>query len=225
MAPKPVFTDYVVGVDIGQVNDYTAISVVQRYVTQEFILPARAGVLQSVPVKSTLTYRVGRLERLELGMPYPDQVQHIKTLYGSVKKKGSARLIVDATGVGRPIVDLLRKERLAPIGVVITGADSETRGDGMYRVPKRNLASLGQVAFQSGRLQVPQSLRLADVLLKELKAFKVEIKRNGHDTYGNDWREAEHDDLVLALLLAVWWGEKHAPMTPELRQRLNALYR
>jgi hypothetical protein len=39
-------------------------------------------------------------------------------------------------------------------------------------------------------------------------AFKVEITKSGHDTYGNDWRENEHDDLVLAVALAAWAGER-----------------
>ena len=38
-------------------------------------------------------------------------------------------------------------------------------------------------------------------------AFKVTLSASGHDSYANDWRENPHDDLVLAVALAVWLGE------------------
>ena len=49
---------------------------------------------------------------------------------------------------------------------------------------------------------------MADTLTKELFGFKVTITSKGNDTYGNDWRENPHDDLVLSTLLAAYWGEK-----------------
>lgn len=33
--------------------------------------------------------------------------------------------------------------------------------------------------------------------------FKVKISTSGHDSY-EAWREGDHDDLVLAALLALW---------------------
>ena len=85
------------------------------------------------------------------------------------------------------------------------------RADGFYRVPKRNLVSTGQVLLQSQRLKIHSSLPLADTLTKELLAFKVTITAKGNDTYGNDWRENPHDDLVLSTLLAAYFGEKSEP--------------
>ena len=44
----------------------------------------------------------------------------------------------------------------------------------------------------------------------KVRAFKVSISLKGHDSYGNDvgmWRENAHDDLVLAVALAAWFGE------------------
>jgi len=50
--------------------------------------------------------------------------------------------------------------------------------------------------------------------MRELDGFKVSINARGHDTYGNDvgmWRENPHDDLVLAVALAAWYGENVKP--------------
>jgi hypothetical protein len=48
-----------------------------------------------------------------------------------------------------------------------------------------------------------------EALTSELKNFRVKISATGHDTYGASadslsWREAPHDDLVLALACALW---------------------
>jgi hypothetical protein len=48
-------------------------------------------------------------------------------------------LAVDATGGGRPVVDLLRGKRLGSarfLPTVITGGESESYAEGYYRLPK-----------------------------------------------------------------------------------------
>jgi hypothetical protein len=45
------------------------------------------------------------------------------------------------------------------------------------------------------------------VLVKELKAFKVTVTTAGHETF-EAWRERDHDDLVLAVALAVWLSDR-----------------
>lgn len=200
--------DLYMGVDLGQAHDYTAITVVER-------------IKRRRNEKTHVIYQVGHLERLPLGTSYPEQVATIKerqeellgpstVVDGQVGREARVKIIVDATGVGRPVVDMLRKEGLKVEAVIITGGDAEGHGDGFHRVPKRNLVSIGQVLLQTGRLRIHKSLPLADVLTAEMLAFKVAISRRGHDSYGNDWRENDHDDQVLATLLAVWWPE-HRP--------------
>jgi hypothetical protein len=47
------------------------------------------------------------------------------------------------------------------------------------------------------------SLPEAVTLTRELESFQVKITESAHDTYGA-WREGAHDDLVLAVALALW---------------------
>jgi hypothetical protein len=42
----------------------------------------------------------------------------------------------------------------------------------------------------------------AEVLTRELEGFKVKITPAANETFGT-WRDGEHDDLVLAVALAV----------------------
>jgi hypothetical protein len=119
------------------------------------------------------------------------------------------RLVVDATGVGRPVVDLLRAARLDPLPVVITGGDTESHEDGFWRVPKRDLVSRLQVVLQAKRITFAEGMRDVQILVQELLNFQVKITTNAHDTYGA-WREGTHDDYVLAVAIAVWAGERFA---------------
>jgi hypothetical protein len=114
-------------------------------------------------------------------------------------------LAVDATGVGAPVVDLFRRERinaeLVPIQIV-AGANV-TEENGMFRVPKRDLVSVVQVGLQNRMLKIAERLDLAETLSRELQNFTVKITNAANDVYGA-WREGTHDDLVLAVALAVW---------------------
>jgi hypothetical protein len=97
---------------------------------------------------------------------------------------------------------------LVPGAITITGGETvsrETRN--RFRVAKRELVGCLQVLLQTGRLKIASALPEAELLVKELLAFQVKITSNAHDTYGA-WREGAHDDLVLALALATWYGEK-----------------
>jgi hypothetical protein len=191
---------YYVGLDLGQANDYTAIAVVEE-----------TGERGESPL------HVRHLERPPLGTYYPEQVARVKELvespelleerldYGLRKVVTiPPELVVDATGVGRPVVDMLRKEGLSFSPVLITGGDVEHHEHGFYRVPKRNLVSSVQIALQSGQLKIAEELELAETLRRELLNFRIKVNiSTAHDSY-EAWREGDHDDLVLAVALACW---------------------
>ena len=190
--------DFVFGVDLGQANDFTAITIMERIieVVDDEAQPSR--------------YHVRHLQRLKTGTSYPDVVEIVGRLLKSLPHRDRApALIVDATGVGRPVVDLMRKAGLYPVAVTITGgANENSAGNFSHSIPKRNLVSCLQIALQSGRLKVARGLPEAETLIKELQNFKVKISLSGHDSY-EAWRESIHDDLVLSASLAVWWAERN----------------
>jgi hypothetical protein len=73
-------------------------------------------------------------------------------------------------------------------------------------VPKLELVSTMQVLLQSHRLIVASSLPYAALLMNELVNFKLKQPPKSDEIA--DWREAPHDDLVLAVAMAVWKGER-----------------
>ena len=83
-------------------------------------------------------------------------------------------LVVDATGVGAPVVDMLRRAdlpcRLMP--VTITGGEHDAPVQAGIHVPKRELLTGLQVLVQSRGLQIPRKLMLADALIREMVGMK-----------------------------------------------------
>ena len=126
---------------------------------------------------------------------------------------GDVYCVVDATGVGRPVVDMLHDAKIRPlIAVTITGGDTVSRDGTDYRVPKRDLVSTLQVELQNDRLKIAEGLDLSAILVREMQNFRVKINiATGHDSY-EAWREGDHDDLVLAVALALWYAVELRPV-------------
>jgi hypothetical protein len=65
------------------------------------------------------------LERYELGTPYPQVIEHVSRLLVRHPIRGHldhTRLLVDATGVGRPVVDSFRRGASTPSASPSTAA-------------------------------------------------------------------------------------------------------
>jgi hypothetical protein len=188
---------YYVGVDLGQAQDYTAVAVIER---AELVHPERDPLTWSF--RSETRFHVRHAERVPLGSPYPEVVEHVRRLVKREPLAGQATVIVDATGVGAPVVDLMRRSGLGcrVIPVVITSGDLESSDGTRYRVPKRDLIAGLQVALQRRRLQVAGTLRAAGALAEELRGMRLRTTSEGYEQYSG----RRHDDLVVALALG-WW--------------------
>jgi len=113
------------------------------------------------------------------------------------------------TGVGRPVVDMLKRIDQIVYPVMITAGSLAHQTDGVDHVPKCELVSVLQVLLQNQRLRFAASLPEIQTLVDEMLSFRVKISLANHELYGA-WREGEHDDLVLAVAMAAWKGEEIA---------------
>lgn len=204
---------FVVGVDLGQSKDYTAIVVIERRIATETTF-ARARfepIPNVVERREVVHHSLVFLHRPALGTPYPKIIDQVRAILADLPTRPERPvLVVDATGVGRPCVDLFRKEGLDPIALTITGGEQVNKITSRdVRVPKRILAGLLQVVLQTGRLKIAKGLPNVETLINELENFKVKISVSGNESF-EAWRESVHDDLVLATAMAVWQGE-HKP--------------
>jgi hypothetical protein len=145
-------------------------------------------------------FQVGHLERVPLGTPYPGIVAHVGRLL--TKLPDHSELVIDFTGVGRPVFDMFVYSGISPTGVLITGGTAEARDGPTCSVPKLTLVSRLQALLHEGRLKILRELAEAETLVRELQDFRVEFTAAGHLTFNA--RTGKHDDLVLALAIAVW---------------------
>jgi hypothetical protein len=115
-------------------------------------------------------------------------------------------IALDATGVGGPVVDMFRASRIRAdiAAIIITSGDVATRDDDRFRVPKRDLVSALMVALEGNQVTWAKTLPGRSQLEQELRDFSVQVTASGHDRYGAIDGNERHDDLVMALALAVW---------------------
>jgi hypothetical protein len=178
------------GLDLGQTQDYTA-----------------SIVLEAHGEGDTRTYDARHIEPWPLGTSYPSIVQAVRSMLNRPPLHGQCTLVVDHTGVGRPIFDLFVEAKIEPIiGITITGGLAWHRDTGrQWHVAKILLVGTVQKFLQSGRLRIGAKLPHARTLQKELRDFRVKITKAANEMY--EACEGAHDDLVLSLAVALFAAE------------------
>ena len=181
---RPVF---LVGVDLGQADDFSAIAILRSRGHRHALLG---------------------LERCR-GRSYVAVVELLRAVLADLVTVGTVYVVVDVVGIGRAVVDLMRARGIAYCGVAVHGGSGVRRlKDGTWSIPKRDIVQGLVISFEQRRISIPATLPLGDVLERELAAYAVKISPNGHDSYNA--AGSEHDDLISALSLAVWHAERLA---------------
>lgn len=193
-----------VGVDLGKMVDPSVIIAVQTYRPEE----------QSIEDRPEKHHYVRWLEKVPLQTSYLEVVERIATVAERATQYGSTTIVYDATGVGQGIDGMLQKRTTIHRQAVTFTAGREVKRVGPYsvRVPKRDLAEALEIVLQSRRLHVHPDVPAED-LIAELNTFDRTISELGHVSYEAGGAEpgrsgARHDDLVMALALALWHGER-----------------
>jgi hypothetical protein len=183
----------VIGVDLGQKRDPTAICVAE---TDRRPLPAG---------REETHFAIRHLARLPLGTPYPAVVRRIGDVARAVRDRNREEplLYLDATGLGQPVVDLVKEAqvpaRLRP--VFFTHGDRRTEEHPQVRLGKAWLVCRLQALLQTRRIHLPRTSE-AEALARELLDFEIRVDEQANDRYGA-FKVGTHDDLVTALGLAV----------------------
>lgn len=179
------------GVDVGQAGDHAAEAVV-----------APAGPRPGGGPRPV--WRLVGAARIDPG-PYADLARHVAWRRSSLTSQTGRQVftVVDATGCGRPVVEMIR-DRCRPEGASpVLGATftAGSRPGGAWpdiTVPKRLMVEHVQVALETGGLVVDGSPG-AEALVDEMGRMV--------DRGGRVGAVSGHDDLVCALMLAVYLGD------------------
>lgn len=182
------------------------------------------------PERTERQYLCRALRRWVLGTSYLKIVQDVRSLCGNPMLQQTVdgviqrpTLIVDATGLGGPVIDMLASCKLPAnlIAVTITGGhvirvDEERKN--FFYVPKYILVRTFEVLLQTGRIDFPPKIKdpvtredMQKVLMSELSDFR--FKKRASDKTGKvsesfEAEEGSHDDVLMAISYGCWFGER-----------------
>jgi hypothetical protein len=203
---RPPEQTYVLGIDLGQSQDPTALAVLHHTRTPltTWTLDKKAHTTRQ-DIEEHLD--VVHAERLPLGTSYPDVVAHVHEVLNRPPLRDNCHLVIDESGVGRPVGDMFDQAGLRGVRVSITAGTDANKLDGHPRrwsVAKSLLISGVDARLHSGELRFAAELSEAHALAEELKDFRRHLTAAGRATY--QARVGKHDDLVLAVSIALWWA-------------------
>ena len=204
--------------DIAQKRDFTTGFVVKR--SPEIVTGSE---LLKAPDRVKVYADIVAIDKFN-NIPYTRVAEIIESRMGHKDLRHSCDLLVDGTGVGAAVVDLLREKGLKPIPIVFTsgGAVREVTAPfgSMFKgapgqlsplkvvkelhVPKADLVAAGKLLFEQGRVRVADGLRWGGDFKAQMLAFRGKVNEKGRTRYEADTEE-DHDDMVVCLLMAAWW--------------------
>src|SRR3712207_3800139 len=182
---------YYAGLDLGHSADHTALAVLQKVPTYDpqsakHSTELHLRHLERFPLKTSYTDIADQVKSLLTGPPFTTPV-----ISGGRLARPTTELIVDRTGVGVAVTDLLKERHLNYIAVTITGLGQKVNRHGTreYSVPKQDLVSALEVLFHKGTLKVAKGLEGWPKLREELLTFRrKQNKTTTHISYEH-WRD------------------------------------
>lgn len=202
--PEEPMQRFVVGVDLGQSADYTAVAVIDHSRTplpdDWHVDEVACRIRQRVDER----FDVRHLQRLPLGTPYPEQVARIRDLFTRPPLRGGdVPLCIDQTGVGAPVGDLFEADGLRPVRITFTSGFEPTGRGRKWGVPKSTIVSGIDAKLHCGELRFAKALLEAEALKEELANFQKHVSQTGKLLF--EHRSGRHDDLIFAIGIALWW--------------------
>lgn len=189
------------GLDLGKVHDFTALSCVDRF---RWSMPTTADTFADY-----VWYGCRAIKQYDIKTDYPVIVDNVKEIVARPEFVDPV-IVVDATGVGVPVVDWMRRARMRAriIPVTICGGASQRwePETGSWWVAKQILISNIQLLLQVERFKIAAEAENRETAMQELRTYQCKLSKAGNEIYNA--REGEHDDIVLSLAVACWYGER-----------------
>ena len=203
---------FIISCDIAQRRDYTALQVYRR-------TPTISRTDDKEFVFQDLVYQAKWQ-----GITYTDLAHRLVQIVNRRDVVGNNTLLVDGTGVGVAVVDVLRDNGLLPVPIVATSGgqarplyanvgeifkeSGKIRGMQTikeWHVPKVEMVQSGQVAMEQQIVRVAPNVDYLDDFKEQLFGFKGKFNEKTHNTKYENETEGLHDDFITCYLQAMWW--------------------
>jgi hypothetical protein len=191
-------------VELGQAQDQTGLAVVEC--TSAWRDDKHNAIDRS--------YAVRHLERFPRGTHLPKIVERLIDMFHLPPLRGTY-LVFDLTAVGQPVADLFRYAKIEGSSrcvTIVSGEANNGFNTHPRQIAKKDLVGALQVLLQTGRIKIAPGLDHADTLLGELANFRIRPVTVADPIA--DRRMGPQDDLVLAVAIGVWEGERRPFFPP-----------
>lgn len=189
--------DTLIGVDIGQRHEPSAICVVE---TED----------RKTQGRSSEHFLVRLLERLPPGTSFLQLGQRLKVILVGISALGKSRpsIHINATGLGWPVVELIKKETdyMGTVTPVYFNHGDRATEEGSGPSHKRNVGKAFLVSnlkclLETAQIHLPRTPD-AEILSQELLDYNISIPEDANERQGA-FKVGSRDDLVTAVGLAV----------------------
>ena len=226
----PIERGIQIGMDIGQQVDPTAIVVAEKQLRGYSWSDPERRHPDDRPIGGEIHYVIQFITRLPLRTPYPQVAERMAEIYAQLQPaamtptiedrilerhgvsrppplhhRGVDDVLIDATGVGAPVVELIRDKGVDCTAVILTSGENISREWRKLRLPKEQVISRLQVLLQQRCIHLPATEE-ARALSEELLNYEIRVSENAHLKMGV-FSTGKHDDLATALGLACWKDE------------------
>jgi len=114
--------------------------------------------------------------------------------------------ILDSTGVGVAVNDILKTKGIRPKAIMITSGNAIKREGNTIHVSKARMIGKFIGAFDAGKVHINPAMPIWPKVERELLTFRAELTAQGNARF--EAEEGENDDMLMALAQGVWYGEE-----------------
>ena len=189
--------DSIISLSLGTVAEPSGLVVVKPWSSKY----PPAGRLPEAEVGTY--FDVVEIERFPAGRPLPAIINRVSEIASDKRVSRESIILLDISSVGTAPLRAFQTRGMYPAAIDLTNAGAEGYANDAQQVPLRDAIGAAQVVLETTRLKVASALKLATTLVSDLQAFDSKpIARNP------DLRGGRNTDLVLALAVALWWGDR-----------------
>ena len=152
------------------------------------------------------------LQRLPLGMSYPEQVARVRELLArSPLSHHDVDVCLDQTGCGAPVGDLVEAAGLKPVRITFTAGHEPIGAGRKWGVPKSIIVSGIDAKLHCGELRFSKQLLEGDALKDEMQNFQRRVSQTGKLLF--EHRAGKHDDLIFSIGVCAVVGHRAAQVS------------
>jgi hypothetical protein len=210
--------EYIVAADIAKKRDFFGIMIMRdnpQIVPGHELLEAADRIVHY--------YDIVTIEKYQ-GMGYEAMAERLEDIMRNAVLVNNADLLIDGTGIGDAVVEMIRARNLFPISIIFSGgtvpreeraamgevfkgSSGKLAGARVLKhisVPKKDLVAAGSILAQQNRVRIAPG-RWTEDFKKQLINFKGKVNEESRRIKFEAGTETVHDDLVVCYLMGSWW--------------------